>query len=77
MASPPLDQDRYLTAVRPSDDRAGWPTNEWCASVGISRTTFYALDEPPESITIGRKRLILESPHSFLKRIAETQREAA
>ena len=56
--------------VLPSD-RAGWPVRSWCDSAGISDAFFYKLDDGrrPPSVKIGRKRLILESPGCWLRRM--------
>lgn len=52
--------------------RAGWDVPRWCAAVGVGRSSFYALPEGlrPLSVKIGRRRLILEAPDQFLRRVA-------
>lgn len=56
-----------------------WNVKEWCASIGVSHGTFYNLPAElrPESVKLRERRLIIESPGAYLKRISESQRQAA
>lgn len=51
-------------------ERAAWKIPEWCRALSISRSTLYALppEKQPASQTIGRRRVITESPRDYLKR---------
>lgn len=53
--------------------QAGWGVPEWGALVGISRRTVYDLigNNTLKSVTIGRRRIIIESPVDFLARMAK------
>ena len=59
--------------------RAGWHVDPWCRSAGVSRVTVYTLppDQRPESIKIGRRRLIIESPDAWLRRVGVRDEVAA
>lgn len=49
----------------------GYRPASWARSVGISRSGYYALspDMRPRSVTVGRRRIITESPADWLVRI--------
>jgi hypothetical protein len=53
--------------------QAGWPIQQWCADVGISRPAFYTIpaEAKPASVKIGSKTLITESPAAWLERMRE------
>ncbi len=53
--------------------RAGWPIPDWCYQVGICRAGFYNLAIPPDSVKLGKRRIVRESPDAYLARIAEAQ----
>jgi hypothetical protein len=61
-----------------SSHRAGWPVRDWCDCAGISDALLYKLDEArrPVSVKIGRKRLIVEAPGEWLRRMAEASSPA-
>jgi hypothetical protein len=54
-------------------DRAGWPLRAWCASANVSPATFYAMpkETKPASVKIGKRRIIIEAPDAWLRRMAE------
>lgn len=56
---------------------AGLSIVEWCHSTSISRAGFYLLKHKPRTVKLGRRTVVIESPHAYLQRIAETQLEAA
>lgn len=60
-------------------EKAGWRIREWCRSVGIARSTYYALDESsaPRTVVIGRMVIIVEQPGEWLQRVSAAQRAAA
>ena len=49
-------------------DKFGWRVLEWCAAVGVSRSTAYRLmaADALKSVTIGKARIILTHPREFL-----------
>jgi hypothetical protein len=59
--------------------RAGYPVCQWLAETSISRSYLYALplEQQPRSIKLGRRRIIIETPRGWLKRIAELSAKAA
>jgi hypothetical protein len=54
-------------------DRAGWRVGDWCRATSISRSGYYALlpEIAPHSVTIGSRRVIIESPAEWLRRVGE------
>ena len=56
---------------------AGWSIPEWCSATSISRASFYLLAQRPRAVKLGRRTVVIESPHAYLKRIADTQLETA
>lgn len=58
---------------------SGFSIDEWCESVGIKRGLFYKLPSElkPESVKLCARRVVIEPPADYLKRIAVLQREAA
>jgi len=52
---------------------------QFAASCGFSRSLFYALkgDQQPRSIKLGRRRVVVEDPRSYLARIAAQQAQTA
>lgn len=56
-----------------ASQRAGWTVSDWCASAGISDAFLYKLDDArsPSSVKVGRRRLIIEAPADWLRRMAE------
>lgn len=61
----------------PPDKNAGWNISSWCEAISVSRASFYLLAQKPRSVKIGRRHVVIESPHAYLQRISETQLEAA
>jgi hypothetical protein len=49
-------------------DKFGWRVLEWCAAVGVSRSTAYRLlsADAVKSVTVGKTRIILTHPREFL-----------
>ena len=50
---------------------AGWNIPNWCAATSISRASFYLLAHKPQTVKLGRRTVVIESPQSYLQRIAE------
>ena len=59
-------------------EKVGFRMGEFARACGFSRSTLYALpeDQQPQSIKIGRARVIIETPAAFLQRLAQMQRVA-
>jgi hypothetical protein len=57
------------TSVLPT---AGYAVRTWAPAAGISRALYYTLpdDLRPRSVTVGARRIIIEAPADWLKRIA-------
>ncbi|MCA3029711.1 MAG: hypothetical protein ING66_14080 [Rhodocyclaceae bacterium] len=55
----------------------GWSIQNWCAATSISRASFYLLALRPETVKLGRRTVVIESPAAYLARIASLQKEAA
>lgn len=59
-------------------ERAGWRMKEWCQVLGISKTKAFELlkgEQAPESVQLGRVRIILESPRDYLARMQSEHRK--
>jgi hypothetical protein len=58
-------------AVHPVVLPAGFRPEPWARAAGISRSGYYTLppDTRPRSVTVGRRRIITESPADWLARI--------
>ena len=56
----------------------GWGVSDWCKRAGFSRCTFYRLQTElkPLTVKLRQKRLVLEHPRDYLKRIAANQATA-
>lgn len=50
-----------------------WSIKDWCQATTISRASFYQLEAKPESVKLGRRTIVIESPESYLRRIAESR----
>ena len=59
--------------VTAAPQQSGWTIDEWCAAVKIARPTYYTFPETarPESVCIGKRRVIFESPGDWLRRMAD------
>ena len=59
----------------PQIARAGWKLNTFCEAAGLSRSYIYMLPEPqrPHSVKVGKRRVIIEPPTDWLKRIGVPQ----
>ncbi|MCC7274765.1 MAG: hypothetical protein IT561_18995 [Alphaproteobacteria bacterium] len=59
--------------------KVGWRVNEWCAAVGIRRTTAHHLMVRQEITTVrlGRARIITTPPAAFLASLAPAKSKAA
>ena len=71
---------KVLTAVEATKTaRAGFHITDWCDAVGFSRATYYNLpvELQPQSVRIGGRRLVIESPHDYLQRVANSQQAVA
>lgn len=57
---------------KPLPDIAGYSLATWAPAANIGRATFYTLPEEcrPKSVTIGTRRIIIEAPADWLKRMA-------
>lgn len=53
--------------------QAGFAIKDWCAAVGIGRSTFYVLPERlrPRTAKLGKRNLVIEAPRAYLDRIAD------
>ncbi len=51
--------------------QAGYPIAAWCAAANISRATFYNLppELQPSSVKLGKRRIVIEPPQDFLRRV--------
>jgi len=56
--------------------RAGFGLEEFCAAVGYCRASYYNLPAElrPRSVTVGRRRIIIEQPAAYLARLAAAQK---
>jgi hypothetical protein len=61
----------------PEAPTAGWTIPAWCEATSISRASFYLLAKRPETVKLGRRTVVIESPATYLARIASLQKEAA
>ena len=54
-------------------ERAGYRLRDWCSFVSIARSTFYTLppEKQPKSVSVGRRRIIVESPVAWLARVGK------
>ena len=50
--------------------RTGFSIPEWCASLGLGRSTFYLLKAKPLLVKVGRRVIVCEAPDAWLKRMA-------
>lgn len=62
-------------ASKTPEPLAGWAIAPYCAACGFSRATFYNLPAElrPHSVTIGRRRIIIEAPAAYLVRLSAMQ----
>lgn len=61
----------------PEAQAAGWTIPDWCSATSISRASFYLLTQRPQTVKLGRRTVVIESPATYLARIASIQKEAA
>lgn len=64
-----MDTQTRNSRIEPQ--RSAWSVNEWGVALGVSRSWVYALmasDKSPKSARVGRRRLITESPASYIER---------
>jgi hypothetical protein len=56
-----------------TQQQAGWSPDAFSKSVGLTRSYLYTLpdDKRPESVKVGRRRIITEAPQDWLARIGE------
>ena len=59
-----------------NEAQAGWHIADWCKRVSISRAGFYLIpaDQQPATIQRGRRRIVIESPQAWLRRMHTAQR---
>ena len=50
---------------------AGRNIPDWCKAISISRPTFYTLTHKPQTVKLGRRTVVIESPQDYLQRIAK------
>lgn len=52
---------------------AGFAITPWCRAAGYSRATYYNLPDAlrPQSVKVGKRRIIIEQPADYLQRIAQ------
>lgn len=67
--------DPTSNATTSAAQQAGFKPAEFCALARISRAALYSMpaEMKPASIKFGRARIIIESPHTWLARIARMQ----
>ena len=65
--------------AKPAVARAGFGVDEYCAAVSFCRATYYNLPPAlrPQSVLVGRRRIIIEPPAQYLARLAATQQGAS
>ena len=58
------------------NEKAGRSVAEFAEAVGLGRASIYILppEQAPESIKIGKRRIIIEQPRAWLERIAAQQK---
>ena len=58
-----------------TSNKAGFTVEEWCDAVTISRSAFYMLADNlrPAQVKVGHRRIIVESPDAYLRRLAGLQ----
>ncbi|MPZ47189.1 MAG: hypothetical protein GEV05_28280 [Betaproteobacteria bacterium] len=73
----PARGPKVKTPIAP-EFKCGWPLFEYLGIVGFGKSLYYELPEPlrPESILIGRKRVVIEPPPVYLRRLADAQKAA-
>lgn len=51
---------------------AGWSPAAWCKLVGFCRATLYLIPDEfrPQSVKIRHRRIIIEPPDAYLRRMA-------
>jgi len=49
-----------------------WPLDQWLASTSSARSSYYEWDPEtrPKTVRVGRRRLVVESPSDWLRRMA-------
>lgn len=59
--------------------KSAWPLYEYLKLVGFGKSLYYELDESlrPESILIGRKRMVIEPPSAYVRRLADALKAGA
>lgn len=59
--------------------QCGYPVPAWCRAANISRATFYTLppESQPQSVKLGKRRIIIEAPQDFLRRVQSQTAKAA
>lgn len=59
-------------------EKVGWRIPEWCAAVGIGRSTYYTLrgDRAPASVKVGTMHIVAEAPADWLRRVGVEQKAA-
>jgi len=64
---------------RVSQNKVGWPTDEWCSDTGIGRSTSYTLEAEGKikAVRVGKRRIIITPPREFLASLAEQQADQA
>lgn len=60
-----------------NSNRVGWKLARYCEATGMSRSYIYALPEQqqPYSVKLGKRRVIVEAPADWLRRIGTDGRE--
>lgn len=64
--------------VESSAQPSGWHVGPFCRAAGTSKTAIYTMPEHlrPESVAIGRRRVIIEHPADWLRRLKSMQAAA-
>lgn len=69
----PAHAQNEASAKAPLVPKAGYSVSEFCNAVSIGRSKLYELmgEGKVQSVTLGRRRIITESPTDFLTRLAK------
>ena len=71
--------DAQVSTPVAAADRAGWSVERFAEAAGVSRAMLYALpdDLQPDFVKVGRRRIIVEAPASWLARLRTHQQRKA
>ncbi len=60
-------------------ERAGWSVERYADATGVSRAAIYAMPPAlqPEFVKVGRRRVIVEPPAAWLRRVGQSRSKEA